>query len=201
MKWWGRLLAADAVCLLILVILSVAPGVELPVTIGEALLFLLPALASIPLVIRRAGSRRKLWRGFTAVPPVWRIGLLVLAAVALTSGSSLIPRGVTSYEYGQSVTYRHGQVIYTTTTGYSEAIGGIPQFVGAFVAALIAVIALLFLAVGHLKPLSTSAMEEPPDLRIKMEWSRNPGKLSRQQEPPPPNIKLWRDFDNSAPED
>ncbi|MEV6607471.1 hypothetical protein [Kutzneria sp. NPDC051319] len=177
MKWWGRLLAAEAACLLVLVILSIAPGIELPVAV--TVLFLLPGFAAIPPLMLMVDAKEQLWRGFVAVPPVWRLVLIMLAVVALIGGLSMVPRGFPSYENGQYVTNNHGHKTIYTATEYAEAMASIPRLVAAVAVAFLAVMAMLCLASLNLGP--------PP----------------RPPAPPPaePRVKLWRDFDNSTPED
>ncbi|EWM14668.1 hypothetical protein KUTG_04972 [Kutzneria sp. 744] len=168
-------MAVEAVCLLVLLILSIVPGISLP--IGLTVLFMLPGFAAIPPLMLKVDAREQLWHGFVAVPPVWRLSLLMLAAVALIGGLSMLPRGFPRYENGQYVTDSHGQRTYFTAAEYEQTMASIPRLVCAVAVAFLAVMALLCLASLNLGP---PPAPPPPD---------------------PPRIKLRRDFDNSPPED
>ena len=91
----------------------------------------------------------------------------------------MVPRGFPSYENGQYVTNNHGHKTIYTATEYAEAMASIPRLVAAVAVAFLAVMAMLCLASLNLGP--------PP----------------KPPAPPPaePRVKLWRDFDNSPPED
>ncbi|GAA3439663.1 hypothetical protein GCM10018954_092840 [Kutzneria kofuensis] len=141
------MLMADAGCCVLAIVVSLIPGIQLPIVWPELALFALPGVVAGVFVLLRARKPQQLLTGIGAVPPNPRVALIMLAIAAGTFSWGTWPGLHPQYANGQHSYDSHGYKTCFTTARHEETVAALPRAAAALVVFFLAGMALLCLAV------------------------------------------------------